>query len=174
VVELRGFEPLTPCMPCSFGLLPYPRSAACALPSRLLRVTMSVRWIPLVPAAYGTWVARPAGTTIVHTWRRGLPARPEGEGTSPVTTASWARARRAPGRSGTMPSTSPGSCRPEPRVHSGGPEQGLLCLQVLDCIALFRRLADGPVGTFREHRVRSRSVTDASALQSEFRDGAAE
>jgi hypothetical protein len=26
VVELRGFEPLTPCMPCSFGLLPHPRS----------------------------------------------------------------------------------------------------------------------------------------------------
>ena len=25
---LRGFEPLTPCMPCSFGLLSHPRSEA--------------------------------------------------------------------------------------------------------------------------------------------------
>jgi hypothetical protein len=31
----------------------------------LLEVTVVVRWIPLVPAAYGTWVARPARTTML-------------------------------------------------------------------------------------------------------------
>jgi hypothetical protein len=49
----------TPCMPCSFGLLPHPRSEMCAQPTGLLAVTVVVRWIPLVTAAYGTWVARP-------------------------------------------------------------------------------------------------------------------
>jgi hypothetical protein len=60
---LRGFEPLTPCMPCSFGLLPHPRSGMCAQPNGLLGVTVTVRCIPLVTAAYGTRVARPARTT---------------------------------------------------------------------------------------------------------------
>jgi len=41
-------------------------------------VTVAVRWIPLVTAAYGTRVARPARTTTLRTWRRRLPARPEG------------------------------------------------------------------------------------------------
>jgi len=63
LVELRGFEPLTPCMPCSFGLLCLPRSAACSQANGLLRVTVTVRWIPLLTAAYGTRVARPARTT---------------------------------------------------------------------------------------------------------------
>ena len=36
LVELRGFEPLTPCMPCSFGPLSHPRSAACVPARRLL------------------------------------------------------------------------------------------------------------------------------------------
>jgi hypothetical protein len=66
VVELRGLEPLTPCMPCSFGLLPHRRSEAGAKLNGLLPVTVSVRWIPLVTAACGTWVARPARTTIVR------------------------------------------------------------------------------------------------------------
>jgi hypothetical protein len=30
-----------------------------------LGVTVTVRWIPLVPARYGTWVARPARTTML-------------------------------------------------------------------------------------------------------------
>jgi hypothetical protein len=51
---------MTPCMPCSFGLLPHPRSELCAQPNGLPRVTMTVRWTPLVTAAYGTQVARPA------------------------------------------------------------------------------------------------------------------
>jgi hypothetical protein len=48
---------MTPCMPCSFGLLP-PRSEPCAPPDRTLRVTVTVRWIPLMPGSYGTRVAR--------------------------------------------------------------------------------------------------------------------
>jgi hypothetical protein len=56
---------LTPCMPCSFGLLPHPRSGASGALSAPLRVTVSVRWIPPVSAAYGTRVARPARTTAL-------------------------------------------------------------------------------------------------------------
>jgi hypothetical protein len=33
-------------------------------------VTVVVRWIPLVPAAYGTRVARPVRTTAPRTWQR--------------------------------------------------------------------------------------------------------
>jgi hypothetical protein len=54
VVELRGFEPLTPCMPCSFGLLPHPRSGMGAHSNGLLEVTVTDRYVPLVTAAYGT------------------------------------------------------------------------------------------------------------------------
>jgi hypothetical protein len=60
------------CMPCSFALLPHPRSGIGVQPTGLLRVTVTVRWIPLVTAAYGTWVARPARTTMVGTCRRRL------------------------------------------------------------------------------------------------------
>ena len=56
---------LTPCMPCSFGFLPYPRSGAGAQPAGLLEVTVTVRCIPLVTAPYGTRVARPLRTTLV-------------------------------------------------------------------------------------------------------------
>jgi hypothetical protein len=51
-------------MPCSFGPLPHPRSEACTQPTGLLEVTVVDRWIPLVTAAYGTQVARPARTTM--------------------------------------------------------------------------------------------------------------
>jgi hypothetical protein len=78
-VELRGFEPLTPCMPCSFGLLPHPRSELCAQRNGLLRVTVSVRWIPLVTAAYGTQVARPARTKMPAPGGDSSPVRHEGE-----------------------------------------------------------------------------------------------
>jgi Domain of unknown function (DUF4386) len=60
LVELRGFEPLTPCMPCSFALLHYPRSAMCAQFNDPLRVTVVIRWIPLVTAPSGTRMARRA------------------------------------------------------------------------------------------------------------------
>jgi hypothetical protein len=79
LVELRGFEPLTPCMPCSVGLLPHTRSEAGARPDHRLRVTVIVRWIPLVTAACGTWVARPVSRMMLRTRRRWLPARPQGE-----------------------------------------------------------------------------------------------
>jgi hypothetical protein len=70
LVELRGFEPLTPCMPCSFGPLRFPRPGADGQLSDPLIVTVTVRWIPLVSAAYGTWVARPARKTMTRTWRQ--------------------------------------------------------------------------------------------------------
>jgi len=53
-------------MPCSFGLLPHPRSETGTSPNGLLRVTVTDRYIPLVTTAYGTWVARPARTTMVR------------------------------------------------------------------------------------------------------------
>jgi hypothetical protein len=53
-------------MPCSFGLLPYPRSGTGAQPNGRLGVTVSVRCIPLVTAAYGTRVAWPARTTMLR------------------------------------------------------------------------------------------------------------
>jgi hypothetical protein len=70
VVELRGFEPLTPCMPCSFSTVRSPSSGAVSQLRGPIRLTVIDRWIPLVTAAYGTWVARRARTTIVRTWRR--------------------------------------------------------------------------------------------------------
>jgi hypothetical protein len=74
-MELRGFEPLTPCMPYSFDLLSYPRSDAKGPLNDPLRVTVIVRWTPLVTAAYGT-----AGENHEkRTWRRRLPAWPDGE-----------------------------------------------------------------------------------------------
>jgi hypothetical protein len=63
LVELRGFEPLTPCMPCSFGLLSHRTSGTGGQPNGFLQVTVADRYIPLVTAAYGTRVARPARTT---------------------------------------------------------------------------------------------------------------
>jgi hypothetical protein len=58
-----GGPALTTFMPCSFGLLPHPRSDASGSLSDLLRVTVVDRYVPLVTAAYGTRVARPARTT---------------------------------------------------------------------------------------------------------------
>jgi hypothetical protein len=55
----------TPCMPCSFGLLPHRRSGTGVQPNGRLEVTVTVRSIPLMTAAYGMWVARPARTTIL-------------------------------------------------------------------------------------------------------------
>jgi hypothetical protein len=61
----KADKSLDPCMPCSFGLLPHPRSEPGAQPYSVLGVTVSVRRIPLVTAAYGTRVARPARTTML-------------------------------------------------------------------------------------------------------------
>ena len=59
----RPILSLTPCLPCSFGLLPYPRSGSRSPAQRSSRVTVIDRCIPPVTAAYGTRVARPARTT---------------------------------------------------------------------------------------------------------------
>ena len=46
---------------------PHPRSGRCAKPNGLFEVTVTVRYIPLVTAAYGTRVARPVRTTTIRT-----------------------------------------------------------------------------------------------------------
>jgi hypothetical protein len=61
----RPIKALTPCMPCSFRSMPHPRSEAGTEPNGLPGVTVTDRWIPLVTAAYGTRVARPARTTTM-------------------------------------------------------------------------------------------------------------
>src|ERR671913_677956 len=83
---------VTPCMPCSFGLLPHPRSGTGGQPNSFLQVTVADRWIPLVTAAYGTWVARPARTTNVCTLRRWLQLGQRARSVL-ATTASWTRAQ---------------------------------------------------------------------------------
>jgi hypothetical protein len=45
---------MSPYMPCSFGLLPHPRSEASGQPTDLVEVTVTVPWIPLVTAASGS------------------------------------------------------------------------------------------------------------------------
>jgi hypothetical protein len=52
-------------MPCSFGLLPHPRSETGARAYQPFELTVTIRWIPLVTGAYGTRVARPARTTTL-------------------------------------------------------------------------------------------------------------
>jgi hypothetical protein len=69
----RHSPAMTPCMPCSFGLLHRPRSKPCAQPIRLLEVTVVVRWIPLMTAAYGTRMARPATTMLAPGHQGRLP-----------------------------------------------------------------------------------------------------
>ena len=84
-------------MPCSFGLLPHPRSGPCAQPDRLLEVTVTDRWIPLVTAAYGTWVAR-----LARTMRLDLAATASGPDRR-VRPASVTRRRVAKGPEGLAP-----------------------------------------------------------------------
>jgi len=103
----------TTCMPCSFGPLHSPRSRAGAQFNDPLRVTVTVRWIPPVPAAYGTWVARPARTTTCAPGGT-APNSTEGEVHPPRPTASLARARRG--------SRQPGGETPTPHRLSPFPE----------------------------------------------------
>src|SRR5215208_7143783 len=52
-------------MPCIFALLPpTPGHGRATHLNVLLEVTVTDRWLPLVPAAYGTRVARPARITM--------------------------------------------------------------------------------------------------------------
>jgi hypothetical protein len=80
---------MIPCMPCSFGPVHSSRSEAGAQRNNPLRVTVTVRCIPLVTAAYGTRVARPARTTRLAPGGDGSQLDPR-VGLSAVTTASWA------------------------------------------------------------------------------------
>jgi hypothetical protein len=65
LVELRGFEPLIPCMPCSFSAVRSPRSGVVSQLRGPIRLTVTDRYVPLVTAAYGTRMARPASTTML-------------------------------------------------------------------------------------------------------------
>jgi hypothetical protein len=59
----RPIQALTPCMPCSVAAWRRPRSVARAQRNGRLGLTVIDRWIPLVTAACGTWVARPASSS---------------------------------------------------------------------------------------------------------------
>jgi hypothetical protein len=79
-------------MPCIFGLLSHPRSGTDVQPNGLPGVTVTVRWILLVTAAYGTRVAQPASATWLRLART---ATTRGSGEPPrVTTASLASRER--------------------------------------------------------------------------------
>jgi hypothetical protein len=69
-----------------FRTPPPPQVRTGAQPNGLLRVTVVDRRIPLVTAAYGTWVARPVRTTMLQlvtaviadqSWRPGAHATQE-------------------------------------------------------------------------------------------------
>jgi hypothetical protein len=89
---------LTPCMPCSFGLLfgllPHPRSEPRAQPIEVLEVTVVVRCILLVSAAVARgWHGR-RDRRCSHLAAT-APTGPKCEGPSSVSHSSWARAPRA-------------------------------------------------------------------------------
>jgi hypothetical protein len=89
-------------MPCSFGLLRSPRSGADAQHIDPHRVTVVDRCIPLVTAAYGARVARPARTTMpapgsdgsqLDCWMRAVPGDDRLVGKPLTRRASSAEAR---------------------------------------------------------------------------------
>jgi hypothetical protein len=63
---------LTPCMPCTFAVPRRTRSEPRPQSNGPHRVTVTVRWIPLATAAYGTRVATAAEDDAAPTWRRWL------------------------------------------------------------------------------------------------------
>ena len=56
---------MSTCMPCSFSAVRSPRSGAVSQLRGPIRLTVTDRYVPLVTAAYGTRVARPASTTML-------------------------------------------------------------------------------------------------------------
>jgi hypothetical protein len=90
---VREPDLLTPCMPCSFGPRYSPWSAALTQLGDCRGLTVVVRWVPLVTAACGTRVARPARTNLAQAWQRWSPAQAMGE-VRPRTT-TWLVGRRA-------------------------------------------------------------------------------
>jgi hypothetical protein len=119
----RPIKALTPCMPCSFGLLPNPRSMVGAQPDGPLEVTVTDRSIRLVTAACGTRMARPVRTTIISTWRRRLPPRgrvrpvlgdppPRWQEPGGLAAARWGDSKPAPTESvGKTRKNAAGQCR---------------------------------------------------------------
>jgi hypothetical protein len=83
---------MSACMPCSVAVCPRSRSVVSAHRNGRIGVTVTDRWTPLVPAACGARVARPARTTMLA---------PGGDGSqlgrrmrlSAATAASLARAK---------------------------------------------------------------------------------
>jgi hypothetical protein len=78
LISMLALREPTPCMPCSFGLLPHRRSTVGAQPTGPF---VSDRECPLHTVGYRClWHAD--GTASEHnearTWRRWLPARPDG------------------------------------------------------------------------------------------------
>jgi hypothetical protein len=59
IQHLGSASALTSCMPCSFGPLRSSRSGGSVLVAGPCGVTVTIRYVPLVTTAYGTWVARP-------------------------------------------------------------------------------------------------------------------
>jgi hypothetical protein len=114
---------LTPCMPCSFGLLPNPRSMVGVQPDGPLEVTVTDRSIRLVTAACGTRMARAVRTTIISTWRRRLPPRgrvrpvlgdppPRWQEPGGLAAARWGDSKPAPTESvGKTRKNAAGQCR---------------------------------------------------------------
>jgi hypothetical protein len=96
---LRPLPPswrLTSCMPCSFGLLPHPRSGSRSPAQRSSRVTVIDRCIPLGPLLMARgWHGRRErrGSHLKVT----VPSSRRGRDPSSVTAASLARARRGLG-----------------------------------------------------------------------------
>jgi hypothetical protein len=82
-------------MLCSFGLLPNPRSEPRAEPNGLLKVTVTVRWIPLVPATYWHAGGTAGENDDASIWRRWLPTRPQGEVSPRSRPHRWQAAKAA-------------------------------------------------------------------------------
>jgi hypothetical protein len=139
VEQFRDLKPLTPCMPCSFGLLPHPRSEPRAQLNDPLRVTVTVRWLPLVTAAYGTRVARPARTTWLGAAAMGS-SFSAGGGPSRATRASLASARRVRGSRVDPPISTPGHAAVDNDAHGKAPPDGP------------NRIPDGVVASRNEDR----------------------
>src|SRR4029453_11347166 len=90
---------MTPCLPCSFGLLPHPRSGSWSPAQRSSRVTVTARCIPLVTAALWLAGGTAGGKEEPRAGRGRFPPRVEGEerarpvlGDHPLVARAW-RAR---------------------------------------------------------------------------------
>ena len=95
----KADESRDPLHAMQFRAPPHPRSGTGAQPTGLREVTVIVRWIPPVPAACGTRVARPVRTTMLEPGGDGSSA-PKGRGPSSVTRRLVGKSRGARGSLG--------------------------------------------------------------------------